>query len=64
MLWARQSRDPSSALLNFQSYMAQEAGDGPAEAAEGNTFVGELDHQRSYLGGWREVPGDVLVGNG
>ena len=42
----------------------QEAGDGPAEAAEGNTLVGELDHQWSYLGGWREVPGDVLVGNG
>ena len=52
MLWARQSGDPSSALLNFQSYIhGQEAGDGPAEAAEGNTVVGELDHQRSYLGG-------------
>ena len=42
----------------------QEAGDSPAEAAEGDTVVGELNHQWSYLGGWREVPGDVLVRNG
>ena len=30
---------------------SHEAGDGPGEAAEGDTVAGELDHQWSYLGG-------------
>ena len=42
----------------------QEAGDGPAEAAERDTVVCELDHQWRNLGWWRKVLRDVLGGNG